>query len=233
MSEATTNNKKTPVKKATAVKTRKTATPKTASKKTSTAKTKTTAVKKAPVRKVADKKTPVSKTLPSKTAASKTVAKTATVKTPKKKIPTAKTVSEKTVTTPRKTAPKKPAAAGMKVEQKAAQAEAPKPKAGGPSKAADMDNDFIETLKNKDWGSIIKRGLFMVVFGIIGQFTLYATLFLAFVQFIVSIVLGKPNKALTNAINVAGQYLIEILTFLSFKSEEQPFPFGRDFPSDD
>jgi len=223
MSEETTNNQKAPAKKPTAAKPRKASTVKAAPKKAAAATTKKAPAKKAPVKKVPAKKT----------ATPKTATKTAAVKTPVKKTPAAKVAVKKTVTTPRKTAAKKPTATKVKAEQKATQAEAIKPKATGASKAEDMDNDFIETLRNKDWGSIIKRGLFMIVFGIIGQFTLYVTLFLAFVQFIVSIVLGKPNGTLTNAINVAGKYLIEILTFLSFKSEEQPFPFGRDFPNDD
>ncbi len=175
------------------------------------------------------------------------VTKSTAVKAASRKKPSA----AKKTATPKAAAAKKTAAATKpSVKSKMA----PKPKEGPASKpdkenisaapnddasnnyssspASDSDT-FVEDLKGKDWGASLKRGIFMLIFGFVGQFTLSVTFFLAFLQFIVSLLVGPPNAAITSAIGTATRYLSEILAYLSFKTDDLPFPFGNDFPNEE
>jgi len=190
--------------------------------------------KKAPVKKTAAKtgaKTGARQSAAAKTPATKKTAPTATQKTP-----TAKPASAK-----------KPAAAA-KGAPAAVKKETSRPKAKAPTSGSEkadanteaktetsMPNaeDFVSDLKNRNWPETMKRALFTIIFGVVGYFVLWASFFIAFLQFVVSLLMGAPNKNITSVMLTASQYLAEILAYLSFKTNELPFPFGNDFPESD
>lgn len=73
------------------------------------------------------------------------------------------------------------------------------------------------------------RLLYSVGFGIIAWFVFWITILLAFIQFVVVAINGKVNDELRNFTVSLIQYLWELLAFITFVRDEQPFPIGQ-FP---
>lgn len=73
------------------------------------------------------------------------------------------------------------------------------------------------------------RLLYAIGFGIVAWFVFWITILLALVQFVVVAINGRVNDELrTFTINLI-QYLWELLAFVAFVRDEQPFPIGS-FP---
>ncbi len=74
------------------------------------------------------------------------------------------------------------------------------------------------------------RALLMLLMGI--GFQLAATLLgiLAVVQFVLALITDAPNARLCSFGHSLGQYLRQIADFVSFATEEVPFPFN-DWPA--
>ncbi|MFT4942067.1 MAG: hypothetical protein ACI88A_005141 [Paraglaciecola sp.] len=89
-----------------------------------------------------------------------------------------------------------------------------------------MDEKTKATLTNLDtW----KRGLFMVVFTIISGVAKFIVSLVAVFQFITLLFKGQPNKTVIPFGQNLSTYLYQITIFLTFKTDEMPFPF-LDFP---
>ncbi|MFQ3197090.1 MAG: hypothetical protein ACI8R9_002368 [Paraglaciecola sp.] len=89
-----------------------------------------------------------------------------------------------------------------------------------------MDEKTKATLTNLDtW----KRGLFMVVFAIISGVAKLIVTLVAIFQFITLLFKGEANKAVIPFGQNLSTYLYQITLFLTFKTDEMPFPF-LDFP---
>jgi len=70
------------------------------------------------------------------------------------------------------------------------------------------------------------RLLYAIGFGVVAWFVFWITLLLALVQFVVVAINGRVNDELkTFTINLI-QYLWELLAFIVFVRDEQPFPIG-------
>lgn len=168
-------------------------------------------------------------------------------KTAKAKPAVAKKPATRKVTPPKKAAPQLETPVS---EQPSAQAEASQTSDQGAtgqsdpagaaeqadtsSKSKDYDaSKMVEDLKGRDWPKIIQRALLMVFFGFLAWITISVAFFLATAQVVISIFVGEPNKALTRLIKQAGNYIRDVLDYLSFASDECPFPFGRDLPEAD
>lgn len=80
-----------------------------------------------------------------------------------------------------------------------------------------------ENVKNPDtW----LRGLFIVVFGII-FYALYLIIWLLVVfQFVVKVVTGNINTNLLGFSDGLTQYAYQVLRYMTFQSEERPWPFA-------
>jgi hypothetical protein len=80
-----------------------------------------------------------------------------------------------------------------------------------------------ENVKNPDtW----LRGLFIVVFGII-FYALYLIIWLLVVfQFVVKVVTGNINTNLLGFSDSLTQYAYQVLRYMTFQSEERPWPFA-------
>ena len=70
------------------------------------------------------------------------------------------------------------------------------------------------------------RLLYSVLYGIIAWFVLWITFLLVLVQFIVIAVNGRANDELRNITASLAEYLWELLAYMAFGRDEQPFPFG-------
>ena len=73
----------------------------------------------------------------------------------------------------------------------------------------------------------------MVLFGFLANIALMVTFTLAVVQFFVMVGTGKPNQMVTSFITRLATYIGQSLNFLSFKTEDRPFPVELELPSDD
>jgi hypothetical protein len=70
------------------------------------------------------------------------------------------------------------------------------------------------------------RLLYAIGFAVVAWFVFWITLILALAQFIVVAINGRENDELrTFTINLI-QYLWELLAFIAFVRDEQPFPIG-------
>ena len=80
-----------------------------------------------------------------------------------------------------------------------------------------------ENAKNVD---VWTRGLFIVIFAVIFYF-LYALIWLLVIfQFIMKLVTNELNQQLFNFSDSLIKYVSQILLYITFKSEERPFPFS-------
>ena len=69
------------------------------------------------------------------------------------------------------------------------------------------------------------RGLFMVFFIIIKYLVAWLIVLIALFQFVVDLLMGKPNDKLLEFTKHLNTYLLQIVNFLTFNSESKPFPF--------
>jgi uncharacterized protein DUF4389 len=83
--------------------------------------------------------------------------------------------------------------------------------------------DIKENAKNID---VWTRGLFIVIYAVIFYF-LFALIWLVVIfQFIMKLITSELNEQLLNFCDSLNQYVSQILLYITFKSEERPFPFS-------
>lgn len=70
------------------------------------------------------------------------------------------------------------------------------------------------------------RGLFILVFGVIFYFLYGLIWLLVLFQFITKVVTGNLNDQLMQFSNGLTRYAFQILNYITFQSEERPFPFS-------
>jgi hypothetical protein len=89
-----------------------------------------------------------------------------------------------------------------------------------------MDEKTKATFTNMDtW----KRGLFMIVFAIISGIAKFIVTLVAVFQFITLLFKGQANEKVIPLGQNMSTYLYQITLFLTFRTDEMPFPF-LDFP---
>ncbi len=77
------------------------------------------------------------------------------------------------------------------------------------------------------------RALFMVAFYVIGTVVTAVLSVVIVLAFFWVLLTGEKNGQLQQAGQVIAAYLYEIVRYLTFNTEEKPFPFGNDLPSAD
>ena len=187
----------------------------------------------------AGKKKPAAKRAPSKTKTTST--KAATVKKPAaRKAATPKKPTKKPAVKAKPTSNTQAAASqAPDVGQQESAAIPPRPEKTEKAEQATQNeqqnngSNIVEDLKGRDWPQIIQRALLMVFFGFLAWVTISVAFFLATAQVIISIFVGEPNAALTRLIKQGANYIHDVLDYLSFASDECPFPFGRNLPDPD
>ena len=87
-----------------------------------------------------------------------------------------------------------------------------------------------ENLKSRDtW----LRLVFMLVYGAILSITGIVATAIVVLGFLVVLFTGERNVQLISAGRRVANYIREMLLYLSFNTEEKPFPFGAEFPDVD
>lgn len=87
-----------------------------------------------------------------------------------------------------------------------------------------------ENLKSRDtW----LRLVFMLVYGAILSITGIVATAIVVLGFLVVLFTGERNPQLVRAGSSVADYVREMLRYLSFNTEEKPFPFGAEFPGAD
>ena len=70
------------------------------------------------------------------------------------------------------------------------------------------------------------RLLYAIGFAVVAWFVFWITMILALIQFVVVAINGKINEELRDFCICLVQYLWELLAFITFVRDEQPFPIG-------
>ncbi|MBL1141827.1 MAG: DUF4389 domain-containing protein [Proteobacteria bacterium] len=83
--------------------------------------------------------------------------------------------------------------------------------------------DIKENAKNID---VWTRGLFILIYGVIFYF-LFALIWLVVIfQFLMKLITTELNEQLLDFSDSLNKYVSQILLYITFKSEERPFPFS-------
>jgi type IV secretory pathway component VirB8 len=80
--------------------------------------------------------------------------------------------------------------------------------------------------------NIWMRGLFMLLMGIAFQVCGTLLCIVTVVQFVIVLLNDTPNSRLVSFGHSMGNYLRQIVNFLTFATEEMPFPFSE-WPADE
>jgi hypothetical protein len=83
--------------------------------------------------------------------------------------------------------------------------------------------DIRENAKNTD---VWTRGLFIVIYAVIFYF-LFALIWLVVIyQFLMKLITSELNAQLLDFSDALNKYISQVLLYITFKSEERPFPFS-------
>lgn len=173
-----------------------------------------------------------------KKAASTSPKKTAPKKTTARKTATAKAAAAKSTT---KTTTSKPKAVRPQATKPATATPTPEEQTGDTAMNSEQtsqetgqnSNQILDDLKSRDWPQIIKRALLMFFFGVLGSAALWIAFFLAATQVVFTIFAGETNPSLTRIVKQLANFIHDVLDYLSFASDETPFPFERKWPDAD
>ena len=75
------------------------------------------------------------------------------------------------------------------------------------------------------------RLLFMVVFFVLGELAGLVLFVVIVLGFFWVLFTGERNQQLQQVGQVIAGYIYEIIRYLTFNTDEKPFPFGNDLPS--
>lgn len=86
-----------------------------------------------------------------------------------------------------------------------------------------MDEDIKTNFKSKN---IWVRGLFMLLFAVLYGVAEFVLLVIALFQFGHALFTGRPNDNATSFGYSIGRYIFDITRFVTFNTDERPFPFS-------
>lgn len=89
-----------------------------------------------------------------------------------------------------------------------------------------MDKQWQNTIKSE---SFWLRSIFMVLFFIVYRITDILVLLVAISQWIYTLLTGEANASLTRFAGGLSAYVAQIIQYLTYRTEEKPFPF-HDWP---
>jgi len=96
---------------------------------------------------------------------------------------------------------------------------------------SDNNDSGIPIEENIKSRSTWLRLLFMVVFYVLATLTSAVLSVVVVLGFFWVLFTGEKNSQLQQAGQVIAAYLYEIIRYLTFNTEDKPFPFGNDLPS--
>ena len=106
------------------------------------------------------------------------------------------------------------------------------------SKKSKAEPEVVETKQQTTKESVdnssetFSRVFYTVLLALIGWVALWVFSFVVIIQFGFLLITGQVNTNLKGFNKEVGLYLFDIIKFLSFQSNEKPFPF-RDWPYDE
>ncbi len=75
-------------------------------------------------------------------------------------------------------------------------------------------------------GSTWRRAIYMVLFAVIYRITEFVLFAVVVIQFLFKLLTGRANEQLRTAGQNLGAYIREMVLFLTFATEDMPYPFG-------
>lgn len=89
-----------------------------------------------------------------------------------------------------------------------------------------MDEKLKQNLRDKStWSRVLYAALFALIFGVVEIILTFVVIF----QFVMALLTGNTNKLLLKLGQSLSTYLYQITLFLTFNSDEHPYPFN-DWP---
>jgi hypothetical protein len=92
-----------------------------------------------------------------------------------------------------------------------------------------MDKTWKDNIKSE---SFWLRSLFMILFLIVYRVVDLLVMLVALSQWLYMLLTGDSNASLSRFANGLSRYVAQIITYLSYSSEQKPFPFS-DWPVND
>lgn len=86
-----------------------------------------------------------------------------------------------------------------------------------------MSDEFKSSVRSK---SVWLRGFFMLLFAVFYGVSEIVLTVVAVFQFGCCLFTGRPNGNATRFGNAVGQYIFQIAQFVTFNSDQRPFPFS-------
>ncbi len=87
-----------------------------------------------------------------------------------------------------------------------------------------MNEEIKQRLQKKE---IWQRGFYVILFMCIYGFSNFLIVSIFFFQYVTLILTGQTNLLLLGFSKNLGAYIHQIITFLSFNSDQRPFPFSE------
>ncbi len=97
----------------------------------------------------------------------------------------------------------------------------------------ESENVFPGLAKDRDWQSFVLRVAYIITFGVLGWLAFGAAITMTVIQVIITILLGAPNETLQSWVSTIGKYLAEVFEYVSWNTDDKPFPLGRPVPLED
>ncbi len=88
-----------------------------------------------------------------------------------------------------------------------------------------MNSDSSEVSCNR--GTIWRRGLYMLLFAFLIGVVKFVTFSVVALQFFLVLMTGAPNNQLLAFGKSLSRYTYQVMLFLTFNSEIQPYPFSE------
>lgn len=86
--------------------------------------------------------------------------------------------------------------------------------------------------ENATNAAVWMRGLYIIVFGVILYFVFALVWLLVIFQFLTKLLTGELNQQLRRFAAPLSRYVSQILNYITFQSDERPFPFSP-WPADE
>ena len=90
------------------------------------------------------------------------------------------------------------------------------------------ENSVVPTNNRNIW----KRGLFMLLMALACHVSVTVLFIISLIQFVIKLLNDAPNERLASFGRSLGRYFQQIVGFMTFATEDIPFPFN-DWPTDD
>ena len=87
-----------------------------------------------------------------------------------------------------------------------------------------------ETKKNLMAKSTWSRGIFMLLFIVANAFVRLAIQLIAFVQFVLTLIMSGPNPKLVELGQSLSMFAYQIMMFVTYNTESKPYPFDEVWP---